>query len=46
MKYYILFYFELMGVLNVFVASHIFHILIKIYVACKVKVGLKNIFVH
>jgi hypothetical protein len=43
MKYCIIWIFELMGFLNVFVASHIFHILIKIYVASKVKEGLKNI---
>jgi hypothetical protein len=33
-----------MGALNVFVAFHLFHILIKIYLACRVKVGLKIIF--
>jgi hypothetical protein len=35
-----------MGPYNVLVAFHIFHILIKIHLACKVKVGLKKIFTN
>jgi hypothetical protein len=34
-----------MGSYNVLVAFHFFHILIKIHLACKVKIGLKKIFV-
>jgi hypothetical protein len=35
-----------MGSQNVLVAFHLFQILIKIYLACKVKVGLKKIFAN
>jgi hypothetical protein len=42
MTYHIFLKIELMGPLNVHVAFHLFHILIKIYLACKVKIGLKK----
>jgi hypothetical protein len=35
-----------MGAWNVFVTYHLFHILIKKYLAYRVKVGLKNIFTN
>jgi hypothetical protein len=31
-----------MGAWNVLVAFHVFHIIIKVYLACKVKIGLKT----
>jgi hypothetical protein len=42
MIYYIFKKFELMGAENVLMAFHLFHILIKIYLPCRVKVGLKK----
>jgi len=44
MIYYILKKIELMGAENVLMVFHLFHILIKIYLPCRVKVGLKKIF--
>jgi hypothetical protein len=42
MKYHIFYNFELVGPKNVLVVFHLFHILIKIYLACRVKVGWKK----
>jgi len=42
MIYYIFKKIELMGAENVLMAFHLFHILIKIYLPCRVKVGLKK----